>query len=497
MMQKQPVLPGKIPLLSIVNSLNGRRIQFFERYFLQDFQIHLAKNQKWVYDNNTVFLKLKRNFWRVLNMASFSSIPARELAAYKKELDAQYAAVKAQGLKLDMSRGKPSADQLDLSLGMMDCLTSSDLMKTSAGDDVRNYGMLEGIPEARELFAGLLGVRPSEVIVGGNSSLNLMYDCVARAMQFGAAPNEAPWNRQGKLKFLCPVPGYDRHFGITETFGFEMINIPMTPTGPDMDMVEKLVSSDPSVKGIWCVPKYSNPDGITYSDETVRRFAALKPAARDFRIFWDNAYCIHDITDTPDTLLNIMDECRKQGTEDMLYLFVSTSKISFSGAGVAAMAMSERNLAWAKKFLSMQIISYDKVNQLRHVRFFKDLDGFKAQMEKHRALIKPRFELVLGMLEKELGGLGIAEWTRPNGGYFFSLNVMPGCAKRVVALCKEAGVTLTGAGASFPYGYDPADSNIRIAPTYPSLEDLKKASEVLCLSVKLAAAEKLLAEQAA
>lgn len=430
-------------------------------------------------------------------MAFMNSFSARQLAEHKKELDAQYRAIQAQGLKLDMSRGKPSAEQLDLSMGMLDCLTSGEILKTMNGDDVRNYGMLEGIPEARQLFADLLGLKPTEVFVGGNSSLNLMYDTVARAMQFGVANGETPWGRQGKLKFLCPVPGYDRHFGITETFGFEMINIPMLPTGPDMDLVEKLVASDPAIKGIWCVPKYSNPDGITYSDETVRRFAALKPAARDFRIFWDNAYCIHDVTDTPDTLLNIMDECKKCGSEDMVYIFASTSKISFSGAGVAVMGMSEKNLAWAKKFLSMQTIGFDKVNQLRHVRFFGNVEGMKAHMEKHKALIQPRFELVLNMLEKEIGGLGIAEWTRPNGGYFFSLNVLPGCAKRVVALCKEAGVTLTGAGASFPYGVDPADSNIRIAPTYPSMADLEKAAEVLCLCVKLAAAEKFLREQAA
>lgn len=430
-------------------------------------------------------------------MALMSSVSAGQLAEQKKELDAQYRAVQAQGLKLDMSRGKPSAEQLDLSMGMMDCLTSKDLLQTAAGDDARNYGLLEGIPEARQLFADLLGLKPSEIFVGGNSSLNLMYDTVARAMQFGTCQGEASWNRQGKLKFLCPVPGYDRHFAVTETFGIEMINIPMTETGPDMDMVEKLVSSDPSVKGIWCVPKYSNPDGITYSDETVRRFAALKPAARDFRIFWDNAYCIHDLTDTPDTLLNIMDECKKLGSEDMVYIFASTSKISFSGAGVAVMGMSEKNLAWAKKFLSMQTIGFDKINQLRHVRFFGSAEGMKAHMAKHKALIQPRFELVLNMLEKELGGLGIASWTRPNGGYFFSLNVLPGCAKRVVSLCKEAGVTLTGAGASFPYGVDPEDTNIRIAPTYPSMEDLEKAAEILCLCVKLAAVEKLLQEQAA
>lgn len=425
-------------------------------------------------------------------MADYRTLTAAELAAEKQELETAYRRIQAQGLKLDMSRGKPSPEQLDLSMGMLDVLSSSDILTCENGTDVRNYGLFEGIPEARQLFADLMEVEPDEVFVGGNSSLNLMYDTVARNMQFGAAPGEIPWGKQSVVKFLCPVPGYDRHFGVTETFGIEMISIPMTPAGPDMDLVEQYVNGDPAVKGIWCVPKYSNPDGYTYSDETVRRFAALKPAASDFRIFWDNAYCVHDITDTPDTLLNLMDECKKRGSEDMVYIFCSTSKISFSGAGVAAMAMSRKNLAWAKKYLTMQTISFDKVNQLRHTRFFGSKEGVKAHMEKHRAIIKPRFDLVFSMLDREIAGLGIAEWTRPNGGYFFSLNVLPGCARRVVSLCKEAGVVLTGAGASFPYGIDPLDTNIRIAPTYPSLEELEKAAEVLCLCVKLAAVEKLL-----
>ncbi|MGI5895303.1 MAG: aminotransferase class I/II-fold pyridoxal phosphate-dependent enzyme [Candidatus Merdivicinus sp.] len=428
-------------------------------------------------------------------MAEYSTLSAAELADLKNELQNAYRQIQSLGLKLDMSRGKPSAEQLNLSMGMLDVLTSADILETESGTDVRNYGLLEGIPEARHLFADLLEVNPSEVFVGGNSSLNLMYDTVARAMQFGVGPDQKPWGQQGRIRFLCPAPGYDRHFGITQTFGIEMVTIPMTPTGPDMDMVEEYVNHDPTVKGIWCVPKYSNPDGYTYSDETVRRFAALKPAAHDFRIFWDNAYCIHDLTDTPDVLLNLMDECKKRGTEDMVYMFASTSKISFSGAGVAAMAMSEKNLAWAKKFLTMQTISFDKVNQLRHTKFFQNKEGIQAHMKKHRALIKPRFDLVLNMLDHEIAGLGIAEWGHPNGGYFFSLNVMPGCAKRVVTLCKEAGVVLTGAGASFPYGIDPKDTNIRIAPTYPSLEELEKAAEVLCLCVKLAAVEKLLEQK--
>ena len=430
-------------------------------------------------------------------MAAYNTLSAAELAEQKAQLEAAYRNEQSLGLKLDMSRGKPCAEQLDLSMGMLDALSSADILDTETGTDTRNYGLLEGIPEARRMFAQLLGVSAAEVFVGGNSSLNLMYDTVARAMQFGSVQGEGPWNRQGTVKFLCPVPGYDRHFSVTQTFGIEMIPVPMSPTGPDMDMVEDYVSHDPSIKGIWCVPKYSNPDGYTYSDETVRRFAALKPAARDFRIFWDNAYCIHDLTDTPDHLLNLMDECKKRGTEDMVYMFASTSKITFSGAGVAAMAMSVKNMAWAKKFLTMQTIGFDKINQLRHIRFFRDMDGIRAHMQKHRAIIYPRFELVWKTLEQELGGLGIADWTHPNGGYFISLNVLPGCAKRVVALCKEAGVVLTGAGASFPYGIDPSDTNIRIAPTYPSLEDLAKAAEVLCLCVKLAAAEKLLEQKKA
>lgn len=408
----------------------------------------------------------------------------------KEVLEKEYRSVCDQGLKLDMSRGKPSPAQLDLSLEMLE-LPVSKLLRAENGLDTRNYGLLDGLPEMKRIFGNLLDVDPSWVFVGGNSSLNLMYDAVARAMQFGVSEHEVPWCRQGKVKFLCPVPGYDRHFGITEAFGIEMINIPMTPDGPDMDKVEALVSHDPSIKGIWCVPKYSNPDGYTYSDKTVRRFAALKPAARDFRIFWDNAYCIHDLNDTPDRLLNIFEACKAAGSEDLVYEFASTSKVTFPGSGVAVLCMSPANMAWNKKLIASQTIGSDKLNQIRHVKFFGDADGIRAHMQKHRELIAPKFELLLSTLEKELGGLGIASWTKPNGGYFFSLNVLPGCAKRVAELCKNAGVTLTPAGASFPYGKDPEDKNIRIAPTFPSLSDLEQAAKVLCLCVKLAAAEKL------
>lgn len=421
----------------------------------------------------------------------FQRMSKEELNCVKAKLEQRYADFKAQGLKLNMARGKPGKDQLELSMPMLDTLNSSSNMLAATGDDCRNYGMADGLPEMRTLFAQLMGVDDHNIIVGGNSSLNMMFDAISCAMTHGFEGCE-PWGKQGHLKFLCPSPGYDRHFAVTEYFGFELVTIPMKETGPDMDLVEELVSKDASIKGIWCVPKYSNPTGITYSDETVRRFAQLKPAAKDFRIFWDNAYCVHDLTEKTDVLLNLWEECRKAGSIDLPIFFASTSKITFPGAGVAAMGASEENLAVFREHYSFQTIGPDKLNQLRHIYFLKNADGVIRHMAKHRALIAPKFKIVEQNLQDELAGTGTADWTEPNGGYFISVNVVPGCAKRVVALCKEAGVTLTGAGASYPYGKDPQDSNIRIAPTFPPIEELELAAELFCICVKLAAAEKLL-----
>ncbi|MBQ9414360.1 MAG: aminotransferase [Clostridia bacterium] len=395
-----------------------------------------------------------------------------------------------QGLSLDMSRGKPGAEQLDLTMEMLREFDGGADCRTEAGFDVRNYGLLDGIPEAKRLFGELLGVPAERVIVGGNSSLNLMFDYIATAYATGLCGGE-PWSKQGVVKFLCPVPGYDRHFAITQYFGIEMISVPMTVEGPDMDLVEQWVR-DPLVKGIWCVPMYSNPQGITYSDETVRRFAALKPAAPDFRVMWDNAYCVHHLTDTPDHLLNIFDELRKTGSEDLVVEFASTSKISFPGAGVAAMAASERNIADVKRRMTVQTIGYDKMNMLRHVRYFPDAAAVYAHMKRHAALLRPRFEMVLTTLREQLGELGIASWNEPNGGYFISIDLMPGCAKRTVELLKNVGVVITGAGATYPYGNDPQDRNLRLAPTYPSLEDLSQAIRLFCLCAEIAAIERLL-----
>lgn len=405
-----------------------------------------------------------------------------------QQLMQEYEGYKQKGLKLDMSRGKPCTEQLDLSEPLLTVLAHNSDCVGKNGVDYRNYGCLDGISEAKELFADLLGLKPDNVIVCGNSSLNLMYDTVARAMMFGVGGHK-PWKDCGKISFLCVVPGYDRHFFVTQTFGINMISVPMLADGPDMDQIEQLVQSDASIKGIWCVPKYSNPDGITYSDEVVKRFANLSAAAPDFRIFWDNAYAVHDFDEQDqDTLLNIFDEAYRVGNEDMIYEFASTSKVTHPGAGVAVICASERNVAEIKKQMSAQTIGYDKLNQLRHVLYFGNADGLRAYMRKHAAIIRPRFEVVLQAFDQQL--TGIAEWHRPKGGYFISLNVPDGCASRVAQLMKEAGVVMTGAGATFPYGKDPRDRNLRIAPTYPTIEELKTAVDILCLCVKIAALEK-------
>ena len=422
----------------------------------------------------------------------YNDMSKEELLALKESLNKEYAEAKAKGLSLDMSRGKPAAKQLDISLGLLDTINSSSDLKSEDGTDCRNYGVLDGIPEAKKLMADMMGTTPDHVIVYGNASLNIMYDQISRAYTHGILGN-TPWCKLDKVKFLCPVPGYDRHFAITERFGIEMINIPMSESGPDMGMVEEYVSKDASVKGIWCVPKYSNPQGYTYSEETVKRMAALKPAAEDFRIFWDNAYVIHDLyDDKKDEIADIISECEKAGNPDMVFEFASTSKVSFPGSGIAALATSANNIADIKKQLTIQTIGHDKLNQLRHVRFFKDINGLKEHMRKHAEFMRPKFEAVESVLEEELGGLGIGSWTEPKGGYFISFEAMDGCAKAIVAKCKEAGVKLTGAGATFPYGKDPKDSNIRIAPSFPTPEEMKQAADLFVLCVKLVSVEKLL-----
>lgn len=422
----------------------------------------------------------------------YNDMSKEELLVLKESLNKEYAEAKAKGLALDMSRGKPSAKQLDVSLGLLDTINSSSDLKSLDGTDCRNYGVLDGIPEAKKLMADMMGTTPDHVIVYGNASLNIMYDQISRAYTHGILGN-TPWCKLDKVKFLCPVPGYDRHFAITERFGIEMINIPMSESGPDMGMVEEYVSKDASVKGIWCVPKYSNPQGYTYSEETVKRMAALKPAAEDFRIFWDNAYVIHDLyDDNKDEIADIISECEKAGNSDMVFEFASTSKVSFPGSGIAALATSANNIADIKKQLTIQTIGHDKLNQLRHVRFFKDINGLKEHMRKHAEFMRPKFEAVESVLEEELGGLGIGSWTEPKGGYFISFEALDGCAKAIVAKCKEAGVKLTGAGATFPYGKDPKDSNIRIAPSFPTPEEMKQAADLFVLCVKLVSVEKLL-----
>ena len=426
-------------------------------------------------------------------MTPYRELNKEQLQVLKAQLEKEFEEVKAKGLNLDMSRGKPSKKQLELAMDMLEELKSTDKLKCEAGIDCRNYGLLEGIPEARRLLGAMTEVTPDKIIIFGNSSLNVMFDTISRSMTHGVCGN-TPWCKLDKVKFLCPAPGYDRHFKITEYFGIEMITVPMTPTGPDMDIVEKLVSSDDAIKGIWCVPKYSNPQGITYSEETVKRFARLKPAAPDFRIFWDNAYCIHHLYEEKDFLLEILEECEKAGNPDLAYKFLSTSKVSFPGSGIAAVAASPRNLEDIKKHMSIQTIGHDKINQLRHVRFFKDIEGMHEHMKKHAEILRPKFEAVENTLEKEIGGLGIGEWTNPKGGYFISFESMEGCAKAIVAKAAEAGVKMTDAGATYPYGKGPHDSNIRIAPSFPTLEELQTATEIFVLSVKLVSVEKLLAE---
>lgn len=427
-------------------------------------------------------------------MKKYCEMSRAELEALQEELKAKYKEYQAKDLKLNMARGKPCVEQLNLSMGMMDVLSSTSDLTCDDGTDCRNYGVLDGIHEAKVLLADMMEVGIDNIIIYGNSSLNVMYDTIARSMTHGVM-GSTPWAKLDKVKFLCPVPGYDRHFKITEYFGIEMINVPMTPDGPDMDMVEKLVAEDESIKGIWCVPKYSNPQGYSYSDETVRRFARLEPKANDFRIYWDNAYTIHHLyDDKQDQLVEILAECKKAGKPDMVYKFASTSKISFPGSGVSVLASSLNNLEDIKKQLANQTIGHDKVNQLRHVRYFGNIDGMKAHMRKHADILRPKFEAVIEILERELGGLGIGTWTKPNGGYFISFDSLDGCAKDIVARCKKAGVEMTGAGATYPYGKDPHDSNIRIAPSYPPIDDLVIAAELFALCVKLSSIEKLLSK---
>lgn len=427
-------------------------------------------------------------------MKKYSELTKEELQALKKELEAKYREFQAKDLNLNMARGKPCVEQLNLSMGMMDVLHADSDLTCDDGTDCRNYGVLDGIKEAQELLADMMEVPFDQIIIYGNSSLNVMYDTIARSMTHGVM-GSTPWAKLDKVKFLCPVPGYDRHFKITEYFGIEMINVPMTKDGPDMDMVEELVSNDESIKGIWCVPKYSNPQGYSYSDLTVRRFARLKPAAKDFRIYWDNAYTIHHLyDDEQDNLVEILAECKRAGNPDLVYKFASTSKISFPGSGIAALASSHNNLDDIKEQLAVQTIGHDKVNQLRHVRFFGDIHGMVEHMRRHADILRPKFEAVIEILRRELDGLDIGTWTEPKGGYFISFDSLDGCAKDIVAKCKKAGVVMTGAGATYPYGKDPHDSNIRIAPSYPPLSDLIIATELFTLCVKLSSVNKYLSK---
>ena len=428
-------------------------------------------------------------------MSAYRDLSIEQLVELKADLEKQFEEIKKKKLKLDMSRGKPSIEQLDLSMGMLDVLDGTSELICEEGNDCRNYGVLDGIEEAKLLLADMMEISKDNIIIFGNSSLNVMYDMISRSMTHGVM-GSTPWAKLDKVKFLCPVPGYDRHFAITQHFGIEMIPVPLRSDGPDMDMVEKLVAEDDAIKGIWCVPKYSNPTGTTYSYRTIQRFARLKPAAPDFRIYWDNAYGIHHLyDDRQDYLLEILLECKRAGNPHLVYKFASTSKISFPGSGIAAMGASTENLKEIREQMKIQTIGHDKVNQLRHVRYFKDLYGMTEHMRKHADILRPKFEMIEDTLHRELDGLDIATWTEPSGGYFMSFDSMEGCAKAIVAKAKEAGVVMTPAGATYPYGKDPRDTNIRIAPSYPPLEELKTATEVFVLSVKLVSVDKLLSEK--
>lgn len=423
---------------------------------------------------------------------SFSEMSPEELkaliAAEQKKLDHW----SDMDLTLDLTRGKPNQAQLDLSSGMLSIINNRGDCFSASGLDCRNYGILDGLPETKKLFSDLLDIPAKNILVLGNSSLNVMYDTIVRAMLFGVAGGHEPWCRQGRIKFICPSPGYDRHFTICREMGIEMVPVKMNDDGPDMNEVYNIACSDPSVKGMWCVPKFSNPEGITYSDEVVEQIAMMKPAAPDFRIFWDNAYVVHELYDENVPLANIFELAKQYGTEDNIFYFASTSKITFPGSGLAIMAASDKNLEQIRPIIATQTIGYDKINQMRHVKFFKNADGIRAHMRLHAAILRPKFELVENKFEENLGGLGIAHWTKPRGGYFISLYVNNGCARRVYQLARSVGVTLTTAGSTYPYGRDPYDANLRIAPSYPELDELSQAIEILCSCIKVACAEKIL-----